>query len=112
MQKAVDKKNWTIHSLWTPHYIFGEIDARPLLDPKKVMGSPDFCCNAVRIDFLKHHPTEVGEFLARFHLPLADVHRMMAWIAKDKMTPIEAGRRFVKENPNRVHYWITGEMKE
>ena len=61
---------------------------------------------------MQHHPTEVGEFLARFHLPLADVHKMMAWIAKDKMSPIEAGRKFVKENPNRVHYWITGEIKE
>jgi len=112
LQKAVNKKDWSIHALWTPHYIFGQIDSRPLLDPKRVMGAPDFCANAVRIDFYKHHPIEVGKFLARFHLPLADVQKIMAWIAKEKLSPVEAGRRFVKENPNRVHYWITGEMKE
>jgi glycine betaine/proline transport system substrate-binding protein len=112
LQKAVSKKDWTIHALWTPHYIWDIVDARPLLDPKVIMGFPDFATTAVRIDFMKHHSTEVGEFFSRFHLPLKDIHMLMAWIAKEKMSPEEAGRRYVKENPNRVHYWITGEIKE
>lgn len=112
LKKAVAKRKWIVTSLWTPHHIWGSVDARPLEDPLGTMGFPDFCANAIRKDIMKDFPREVGRFLARFHLPLAEIHKIMSWMAKEKLKPTEAGKRYVMENPNRVHYWITGEIKE
>jgi len=112
LRKAVDKKAWSVHSLWNPHYIWGLIDARPLEDPLGTMGFPDFAGTAVRINFMKDYPRVVGRFLARYHLPKSEICKIMIWIAEEKMSAVQAGRRYLKENPKRVHYWITGEIGE
>lgn len=112
LMKAVDKKAWSIHSLWTPHYIWGVVDARALEDPLHAMGAPDLTVTAVRQDLMMHTTKEVGKFLSRFHFPMKEIQKVMAWISKDGMSSAQAARKYVKENPKRVHYWITGEIKE
>jgi ABC-type proline/glycine betaine transport system substrate-binding protein len=36
----------------------------------------------------------------------------MVKMVKDRLKPKDAGERYIRENPNRVYCWITGEIKE
>lgn len=107
LERAVRRNEWIVVTGWSPHWKFGKHDLRYLDDPKGVLGGQERIHVIARKGFYQDNP-DVGAFLARMYLPLDELEGLMA-DAEDTSYE-QAIDRYVEENPNRIRYWLTGEI--
>ncbi|NNC22569.1 glycine betaine ABC transporter substrate-binding protein [Salinisphaera sp. USBA-960] len=105
LQRAIDNKEWTVVTLWTPHWAFGRFDLRFLDDPKGSLGAVEHSDKLVRAGFYQDYPT-VAAMLSRMTISLSTLQGFM--YDADQTSNKKAIDKFIKEHANDVHYWMTG----
>ena len=108
LSRAVRKDDWIVVTGWSPHWKFGKWKLRYLEDPKGVLGGLEMVDILTRNGFYQDHP-DVVALLCRMFLPLEDLEAMM--FKANESTYEEAAAEYIKANPKRVDYWVTGEIK-
>ncbi|MFW6092818.1 MAG: glycine betaine ABC transporter substrate-binding protein [Pseudomonadota bacterium] len=108
MERAIRREQWIVATAWSPHWMFHRWELRYLEDPRGVLGGRERVHALARKGFYRDAP-EVFELLGRLYLPLKELE---AAIAEARETSYaEAVDRYVRTHPERVHYWLTGELK-
>ena len=110
LERAARREQWIVVTAWSPHWMFARWDLRYLKDPQGVLGGKERVHVLVRRDFYQDYPDEVTGFLARLYLPLADLEAVM--LEATETSYEQAAAEYVEAHPRRVHYWVTGEIKE
>jgi glycine betaine/proline transport system substrate-binding protein len=108
LKRAIQRKEWIVVTLWQPHFAFGRYDLRILEEPKKILGGEERVHMIGRRDFMEVFPNEVSMFLSRFYLPISKVSELLVMYEEDEET---AGQKFIRQNQDLVHYWLTGETR-
>lgn len=100
-------KQWIVATAWHPHWMFHKWDLRFLDDPKGALGGLERVDALVRRGLYQEHP-DVVAFLSRFYLELDDLEAAMT---RAETTSYDAAvDEYIAANPDRVHYWATGEL--
>jgi glycine betaine/proline transport system substrate-binding protein len=107
LKRAMDRKEWTVVTLWRPHFAFARFDIRYITEPKKILGAEERVHKVARQDFLEVFPNKVSMFLSRFYLPIEMVDELVDLYETDDTT---AAMKFVKKYPGLVRYWVTGQV--
>lgn len=87
--------------------MFGKYDLRYLDDPKGTLGSFERVHAVARKGFYQDD-IEAAGFISRMQLPIDDLQAAM-YDAQESSYE-EAVTRYIENNPERVRYWITGEL--
>lgn len=87
--------------------MFGGYKLRYLEDPKGSLGGTERVYALSRKGFQADHP-EVAKFLMRMHLSNDELQAAM--YDAQKTSYEEAVDKYIKANPQRIHYWVTGEF--
>jgi len=107
LERAVRRDEWIVVTGWSPHWMFGAYDLRYLDDPKGVLGSFERVHAVARLGFYQDN-VEAASFISRMQLPIDDLQKAMydaqGTSYKDAVT------KYIKNNPQRVDYWVTGEL--
>jgi len=107
LDRAIRNEEWIVVTGWSPHWMFGAYDLRYLEDPERVLGGVERVYAIARQGFQQDHG-EVAEFLMRMHLPLDELEAGM--FDAQETSYDEAITRYIEQNPERVNYWLTGEI--
>ncbi|MCG6861091.1 MAG: glycine betaine ABC transporter substrate-binding protein [Chromatiaceae bacterium] len=107
LERAVRRKEWIVVTGWSPHWMFGAYDLRYLDDPKGVLGSFERVHAVARLGFYQDN-VEAASFFSRMQLPIDDLQKAM--YDAQETSYKEAVTRYIKNNPKRVDYWVTGEL--
>jgi glycine betaine/proline transport system substrate-binding protein len=108
VERAERRKEWIVATAWSPHWMFAKSDLRYLEDPKGSLGGLESVNKLVRKGFYQEQP-EAYEFLGRMVLPLADVEAIM--FEAQNSSYEKAVDNYIAKNPDRIEYWVTGQMK-
>ncbi|GAA0327855.1 glycine betaine ABC transporter substrate-binding protein [Bacillus carboniphilus] len=104
LDKAYQKQEPIVVTLWSPHWAFAEYDLKYLEDPKGVYGEPDDIMFMTRTDFEKDHP-EVWEYLQNWSMDDATLGSLMATI-NETGDPVEGAQQWIDENRDLVDSWM------
>ena len=107
VERAERRKEWIVATAWSPHWMFAKSDLRYLEDPKGSLGGLESVNKLVRKGFYQEQP-EAYEFLGRMVLPLADVEAIM--FEAQNSSYEKAVDNYIAKNPDRIEYWVTGQM--
>ncbi len=107
LERAVRRKEWIVVTGWSPHWKFGAYDLRYLEDPKGVLGSFERIHAVARLGFYQDRVKAAG-FFSRMQLPIGDLQKAM--YDAQETSYEEAVTRYIENNPERVDYWVTGEL--
>jgi glycine betaine/proline transport system substrate-binding protein len=108
LARAIKRKQWIVVTAWSPHWMFARWKLRYLEDPKGSLGGRERIHALVRKNFYQDFPVEVTEFLSRMFIPLDDLEAIMA--RANDTSYEEAVDEYIKQNPARVNYWVTGKL--
>jgi glycine betaine/proline transport system substrate-binding protein len=108
VERAERRKEWIVATAWSPHWMFAKSQLRYLDDPKGSLGGLESVNKLVRKGFYQEQP-EAYEFLGRMVLPLADVEAIM--FEAQNSSYEKAVDNYIAKNPERIEYWVTGQMK-
>jgi len=107
LERAVRRDDWIVVTAWSPHWMFGAYDLRYLDDPKGVLGSYERVVALAREGFYEDD-IEAASFVSRMQIPIEDLQAAM-YDAQESSYD-EAVTNYIKNNPDRIQYWITGEI--
>ncbi len=110
LTNSVEDEEWTVVTLWSPHWAFNKFDLKYLEDPQGVYGEADHVETLARQGLAEDDP-ELYAIISRFEWTHEDIQSVMEDLA-DGVPEEEAARTWVENNPDQVQYWITGEMPE
>jgi glycine betaine/proline transport system substrate-binding protein len=108
VERAERRKDWIVATAWSPHWMFAKSELRYLEDPKGSLGGLESVNKLVRKGFYQEQP-DAYEFLNRMVLPLADVEAIM--FEAQGSSYEKAVDNYIAKNPDRIEYWVTGQMK-
>ncbi|MEN1966580.1 glycine betaine ABC transporter substrate-binding protein [Lentibacillus sp. N15] len=106
LKKAIDAHEPIVVTLWEPHWAFLKWDLKYLDDPDNLFGDPD-SLHAVSRQGLEKDAPAANRILKQFHWTAKDMGEVMVMI-NDGMDPYEAGKKWVKDNPDKVSEWTKG----
>ncbi|HSH30432.1 MAG TPA: glycine betaine ABC transporter substrate-binding protein [Thiohalobacter sp.] len=107
LDRAIRRNEWIVVTGWSPHWMFGKYDLRYLDDPKGALGSFERVHAVARMGFYQDD-IEAAGFFSRMQLPIDDLQAAM-YDAQESSYE-EAVTRYIENNQERIHYWITGEF--
>lgn len=107
LERAVRNEDWIVVTGWSPHWKFGRWDLRYLEDPKGTLGEFERIHAVARQGFYQEN-IEAAMMLARMYIPLDDLEAAMFDAQENSYE--EAVQNYIEANPERVNYWVTGEM--
>lgn len=108
--RAVARGDWIVVTAWNPHWMFAEWDLRYLRDPEGALGGWERVHVLTRAGFDQDHPPEVTELLTRMFIPLDELE---AALLTATSSSVEAAVDvYLAEHPDRVRYWLTGEVDD
>jgi glycine betaine/proline transport system substrate-binding protein len=117
-ERAQENKDWLLGYFWEPHYVHAEIPfARVKLPPYEEgcdANKAEVACDYAETELKKVASTAFMESGS----PAADLVEAWQWtnedqnlvakyITADKMSPEEAGAKWVEENPDKVQAWLS-----
>jgi glycine betaine/proline transport system substrate-binding protein len=105
LERAVRRKEWIVVTGWSPHWMFGAYDLRYLEDPKGVLGRFERVHAVARKGFYQDQ-VEAAGFFSRIQIPIDDLQKAM--YDAQKTSYEEAVTRYIKRNPKRIDYWVSG----
>jgi glycine betaine/proline transport system substrate-binding protein len=108
LKRAMQREEWTVVTLWRPHFAFARFDIRFIDEPKKILGAEERIHMIGRQDFMSVFPSKVSEFLSRFYLPIEKVDALVDLYQEEEDL---AAERFIEDNPGLVEYWLTGKTQ-
>lgn len=109
LARAIRRDEWIVVTGWSPHWKFAKWDLRYIDDPKGVLGGRERIHALARPDFYQDYPYEVFEFFTRMYMPLSDLEAVMFEATESDYAT--ACANYIKNNPKRVNYWITGKFE-
>jgi glycine betaine/proline transport system substrate-binding protein len=107
LERAVRRKEWIVVTGWSPHWMFGAYDLRYLDDPKGVLGRFERVHAVARLGFYQDK-VEAAGFFSRMQLPIDDLQKAM--YDAQETSYEEAVTRYIENNPERVDYWVSGDL--
>ncbi|MFP4560046.1 MAG: glycine betaine ABC transporter substrate-binding protein [Thiohalorhabdus sp.] len=110
LDRAIRNRDWVVATAWRPHWIFAAYDLRFLEDPEGVLGGEERVHALARQGFQEDFPAQVLGFFSRLYLPQEELAGLL--LEAQDTSPEEAVERYIRENPARVRYWLTGEVEE
>lgn len=108
LARAIKDQEWIVATGWSPHWKFAKWDLRYIDDPHGVLGGRESSSCIARKGFYQDVPYEVFEFLTRYFIPADDLEAIMYEARQSSYS--DAAERYIQENPERIHYWVTGEV--
>jgi glycine betaine/proline transport system substrate-binding protein len=87
--------------------MFGAYDLRYLDDPKGVLGRFERVHAVARLGFYQDQ-LEAASFFSRMRLPIDELQKAM--YDAQETSYEEAVTKYIERNPNRIDYWVTGEL--
>jgi len=109
LARAIKNEDWIVVTGWSPHWKFAKWDLRYIDDPKGILGGRERIHCLARKGFYQDVPYQVFEFFTRMYMPLSELEAVM--LEASNTSYKQACDKYVKENPERVRYWMTGEFK-
>jgi glycine betaine/proline transport system substrate-binding protein len=107
LERAVRRDDWIVVTAWSPHWMFGAYDLRYLEDPKGVLGSYERVVAVARSGFYQDD-IKAASFISRIQIPIDDLQAAM--YDAQETSYEEAVTKYIENNPERIDYWITGEL--
>ena len=101
---AVGDEGWIVVTGWTPHWKFARWDLKFLEDPKGVYGADEHIYVTARKGLEEDAP-DVANLLKKFKLNDEQLGTLEDYI-NEGMDPVEAGRKWMAENPDVVDSWL------
>jgi glycine betaine/proline transport system substrate-binding protein len=108
LARAIEREKWIVVTGWSPHWKFAKWDLRYLKDPKGVLGGKERIHALARKGFYQEVPYEVFEFFTRMFMPLHELEAVMLEASKSSYG--DACDAYIENHPERVRYWMTGEL--
>ncbi len=107
LAQAIREQRWVVVTSWTPHWMFARYQLRFLEDPQGVFGGTERIHAVARLGLDKQFP-KVTDFLSRFHIPDQELSAVL--LNAQNTSAEEAVMNYIKLHPERVRYWLSGEM--
>jgi glycine betaine/proline transport system substrate-binding protein len=107
LERAVGRDDWIVVTAWSPHWMFGAYDLRYLEDPKGVLGSFERVVALAREGFYQDD-IDAASFISRIQIPIDDLQAAM--YDAQETSYEEAVTNYIKNNADRINYWVTGEI--
>ena len=107
LAQAIREQRWVVVTSWTPHWMFARYRLRFLDDPDGVFGGTERIHALARLGLDQQYP-EVTGFLSRFHLPDQELSAVL--LNAQDTSAEEAVLSYLELHPERVHYWVSGQV--
>ncbi|OUT74561.1 MAG: glycine/betaine ABC transporter substrate-binding protein [Synechococcus sp. TMED19] len=107
LAQAIREQRWVVVTSWTPHWMFARYQLRFLEDPEGVFGGTERIHAVARLGLDQQFP-QVTDFLSRFHIPDQELSAVL--LNAQNTSAQEAVMSYLKLHPERVRYWLSGEM--
>jgi len=107
LAQAIREQRWVAVTSWTPHWMLARYQLRFLEDPQGVFGGTERIHAVARLGLDKQFP-QVTDFLSRFHIPDQELSAVL--LNAQNTSAEEAVMNYIKLHPERVRYWLSGEM--
>lgn len=108
--QAIENENEIVITAWTPHWMFIEYDLKVLEDPQNIYGSAEDIATVARPGLAEDHP-EAHQIIDNFYWELDEIQQVMLYL-QEGMSPDEAARKWMDENPETVASWTEGVTEE
>lgn len=105
VRDAVDNEEPIVAPLWTPHYIFTEVDLKFLDDPQKTYGETEEIFMATRHGFDDDHE-EVYNWMVNWKLSDDELGDLMVSVQENEDEPLEGAKEWVEENQDVIDEWM------
>lgn len=106
LERAYQRKNPIVVTLWNPHWAFAEYDLKYLDDPKNIYGKGENIHWMSRPELADEHPEVVG-WMNAWHMNDQQVGGLMATIRKMD-DPEEGARKWIGNHEDLVDSWFQG----
>jgi glycine betaine/proline transport system substrate-binding protein len=93
--------------LWTPQWLNRAHKLRVLDEPQGFLGGPNRVALVASKEWARSTARKQIAMLKRVSLSLKAVTEMDLWVNVERMSPRDAARKWISNNPNTVNYWIT-----
>jgi glycine betaine/proline transport system substrate-binding protein len=103
--QAVENRSAIIVTGWRPHWIFADYSLRYLEDPRGIFKSRESVHVVARQGFVEDHP-KAAAFFKRMHFELDELETLM--VEARKTSHADAILKWIKNNPDRVRFWMQG----
>lgn len=110
LRQAYNNQEEIVITGWTPHWMFIEFDLKVLEDPKNVFGAEEDLVTMARQGFAEDNPVAY-QIIDNFYWELEDIQQVMLYM-QDDMSPDEAARVWMEDNPDKVAEWTGEEQTE
>lgn len=110
LRQAYNNQEEIVITGWTPHWMFIEFDLKMLEDPENVFGLEENLVTMAREGFAEDNPIAY-QIIDNFHWEIDDIQQVMLDM-QEEMTPEEAARKWMEENPEKVTEWTEGVSSE
>jgi glycine betaine/proline transport system substrate-binding protein len=107
LDRAIQREEGIVVTGWSPHWMFGAYDLRYLEDPEGVLGGPERVVALARQGFYQEN-VDAAAFFARMYIPLDELESAM--FDANQTSYEEAVTKYMEENPERIQYWVTGQV--
>lgn len=107
LDRAIRSEDLIVATGWSPHWKFGRWDLRYLEDPDGVLGDYERIHALARIGFYQEN-IDAAMMIARMYIPLDELQTAM--FDAQETSYEEAVINYVEAHPERIDYWITGEL--
>ncbi len=116
-KKAEANKEWLIGYFWEPQYLFAEVPLQPVSLPPYTEGCQDVpakvACDYPETVLKKILSTSWVDkaddgvsLVENFEWTNEDQNIVASYIAVDKMSPEDAAKKWIEENPEKVDAWL------
>ncbi|WP_394356777.1 glycine betaine ABC transporter substrate-binding protein [Candidatus Methanocrinis alkalitolerans] len=106
LKRAIDREEWIVVTLWSPHWAFNRWDLKYLDDPLMAYGTGDNATTLARIGLEEEKP-EAYAIAERFHWTQEDISEVMMDI-ENGIPEEQAAATWISNNPYKVKYWTEG----
>lgn len=104
LASAVEDEKWVVVTGWAPHWKFARWDLKFLEDPKGVYGEEEDIYIIARKG-LDQDAADVASLLNNFYMDDVQLGTLEDYI-NDGMEPVDAGRKWMEENPDVIDSWL------
>lgn len=104
LRQAYASEEEIVITAWRPHWMFSEFDLKILEDPEGAYGTGESLLSVGRLG-LKEDKPRAYEILENFSWSVEDMQQVMLYL-QDDLSPAEAARKWLDENPEKVAEWI------
>lgn len=107
LEQAYANEEEIVMTGWKPHWKFIEYDLKVLEEPEGAFRKGEDLLKIAREGFREDYPV-ASQIIDNFTWSMEDVQTVMTYLQEDGITPSEAGRRWMDENPEQVASWTEG----